>query len=106
MLIYTDTVTMVTPVETTANLYVMVQLHEAASVCYFTISHSSLWPSSKLYSDWLEGYWVEDSTLIGCSDRGCTRKEEQKKEREVNNNERGQKLHCCSSEEKTKKAKL
>lgn len=59
VLIYDHTVTMVT--DTTANLYVTVQLNEDASVCYsltptHCLHHSSLWPSSNLYSDWLEGY--------------------------------------------------
>lgn len=42
MLIYDDTITMVTPAETAANLYVTGQPHVAASVCYsLTWTHCS-----------------------------------------------------------------
>lgn len=53
MLILDDTITTVTPAETTANLYVTGQPHVAASVSTHSLGHivhttPSLWPSSKL----------------------------------------------------------
>lgn len=111
LLINNDAVTMVTPAETTADLYVTRQLQEAASVCYlrqhivYTIHPCALAVSSTLIG-W-RATRLEESPLIGCSDWGCTKNCKEKKKvktSEAKNVCKGPPLLQLTGENKERKA--